>query len=176
VTTENGAFSADPTQTPAGPTAWFELSARLGDIGRGVGQLVADGRQDRAVPVQAVQRKGGDVPASGTVTIDFGSPAMGRRWTVKSLAVAPAGGIGGTLAGSAAWYVGQPGAFGAGEWCAPVMATLPAFTFVGADQVWVTPNDHLFCVITGGTSGQSALARAGILEYPLYTGAPVIEL
>lgn len=161
---------------PQGPTAWLELSARLGDIGRGVGQLVADGRQDRALPVQVALSKGGDVPAGGTLLIDVGVPAMGRRWTVKSLAVSPAAGPGGALAGSANWYVGNPGAFGPGEWCAPTQTTLPAFTLLGSDQVWVTPTNHLFCVITGGTPGQSALVRTAVLEYPLYSGTPTIEL
>lgn len=165
-----------PGADPQTPTAWLELSARLGDIGRGVGQLVNDGRQDRALPIQAVLPRGGDIPTGGTLVIDFGSPAMGRRWTVKSLAVAPAAGPTGTLAGSANWYVGMPGAFGAGEWCAPTMTTLPAFALLGGDQVWVTPNHHLICVITGGTPAQSALARAAILEYPLYSGSPTIEL
>lgn len=166
-----------PTGPPEGPSAWLDISARLGDIGRGVGQLVSDGRMERsqALPIQAVLAKGGDVPASNTVTLDFGQPARGRRWTVKSLAVSPAV-IGGTLAGTANWYVGQPSVFGPGEWCAPTMTTLPAFLALGSDQVWVTPADHLFCVITGGTAGQSALARVAILEYPLYAGSPTIEL
>lgn len=172
----NGELMQSPAPAPDGPVAWLELSARLGDIGKGVGQLVADGRQARALPVQTALRKGGDVPASGTVVLDFGAPAMGRRWTVKSLAVAPAAGLSGTLAGSANWYVGNPAAYGSGEWCAPTMTTLPAMTLLGSDQVWVTPTDHLFCVITGGTAGQSALGRAAILEYPLYSGAPTIEL
>jgi hypothetical protein len=125
----------------------------------------------------ATLTKGADVPASGFVVIDFGVPAMGRRWTVKSLAMAPAAGIvSGTLAGSANWYVGNPATFGPGEWCAPTMTTLPAFQTFGADQLVVTPSNHLFVVLTGGTAGQSALARASILEYPIYSGHAVVEL
>ncbi|AGS73951.1 hypothetical protein [Streptomyces collinus] len=174
--TQNGEIQTTPGPAPDGPKAWFELSARLGDIGQGVKQLVTDGRQARALPIQAVLTKGGDVPASGTVLLDFGAPAMGRRWTVKTLAVAPAAGLSGTLAGSANWYVGNPATYGPGEWAAPSMTTLPAFQGLGADQLWVTPTNRLFCVITGGTAGQSALARATILEYPLYSGHATIEL
>lgn len=166
-----------PGPAPEGPAAWLELSARLGDIGQGVRQLVTDGRQARAVPVQSALVKGGDVPASGTLTIDLGAPAMGMRWTVKSLAVAPASGVvGGTLGGTANWYVGNPASYGPGEWAAPTMTSLPAFQTMGADQLVVTPTNHLFVVVSGATGGQSALARAYILEYPAYSGRPTIEL
>jgi hypothetical protein len=142
-----------------------------------VQQLVNDGRQARAMPIMATLVRGGDIPASGFVLIDLGLPAMGRRWSIKNLAVAPAAGItSGTLGGSANWYVGNPAAFGPGEWAAPTMTSLPAFQTMGTDQMTVTPTNHLFVVITGATQGQSALARASILEYPAYAGAPTIEL
>jgi hypothetical protein len=172
----DGELTQTPAPAPDGPVAWLELSARLGDIGRGVGQLVADTRESRALPVQTELRRGGDIPASGTLVIDFGGPAMGRRWTVRAISVSAASGVAGTLAGSANWYVGQPGAFGPGEWAAPTMTTLPAFQFVNADAMSVAGLDHLFCVITGGTAAQSALARARIFDYPQYSGNPTIEL
>lgn len=177
--TQDGAIQTTPGPPPgpSGPEAWFQLTARLGELGQGVRTLVQDGRQARALPIMATLTKGADIPAAGFVTIDFGAPAMGRRWTVKNLAVAPAAGVvSGTLAGSANWYVGNPATFGPGEWAAPTMTTLPAFQTFGADQLVVTPTNHLFVVVTGGTAGQSALARASILEYPIYSGHAVVEL
>lgn len=174
--THNGEIQTTPGPAPEGAKAWLELSAQLGNIGTGVRQLVTEGRQARALPIQAVLTRGADIPASGTVLIDFGAPAMGRRWSIKTLAVAPAAGLSGTLAGSANWYVGNPGSYGPGEWAAPSMTSLPAFQGIGNDQLWVTATNRLFVVITGGTAGQSALARAAILEYPLYSAAPTIEL
>lgn len=174
--TDNGEIVPSPAPAAPGPQAWFELSARLGELGTGVRQLVADTRQARVSPVMASLVKGGDVPASGSVVIDMGAPAMGTRWTVKSMAVASAAGVTAPLAGQAAWYVGNPAAYGPGEWAAPLMTTLPAWNGVGADQMIVTPTNRLFVVITGGTAGQSAMARASILEYPIYSGASVVEL
>lgn len=174
--TTDGEIAQSPAPQPQGPAAWVEFSARLGDIGRGVKQLVNDGRIARAEPLKSPLSRGQDIPASGTVTIDLGVPAMGRQWTVKNIAVAPAAGLSGTLGGTANWYIGNPNAFGAGEWAAPTMTTLPAFQTLGQDQMIVTPSNHLFVVITGATAGQSALARAFILDYPQYSGAPTIEL
>lgn len=174
--TTDGEITQSPAPTPEGPTAWVEFSARLGDIGRGVQQLVKDGRASRAEPLKVPLTRGADIPASGTVTIDLGVPGMGRQWTVKNLAVGPSAGVAGTLGGSANWYIGNPAAFGMGEWAAPTMATLPAFQLLGSDQAIVTPSNHLFVVITGATQGQSALARAFILDYPQYSGQTTIEL
>lgn len=174
--TTDGEILTSPAPAPEGPVAWLELSARLGDIGQGVKQLVADGRATRVLPLETPLPASGVVPASGTLVLDLGQPAMGRRWSVKSLAVSPAAGPTGTLAGSANWYVGNPNIYGPGEWCAPTMTTLPGFQFVGADQIGVIPTNHLFCVITGGTAGQAAFARARILDFPAYAGAPMIEL
>lgn len=175
--TTDGEIRQSPAPEPEGARAWVEFSARLGDIGKGVQQLVSDGRAARTLPLETPLVGSGTVPAGATtVTIDLGVPAMGRRWSVRSLAIAPASGLTGTLAGSVNWYVGNPFAFGPGEWCAPTMTTLPAFQFVGSDQINVTPSNHLFAVLTGGTAGQSAFARAYILDFPLYAGAPTIEL
>lgn len=174
--TTDGEIRLTPAPEPQGPSAWVELSARLGDIGRGVQQLVTDGRQANTVPTEARMARDGTVPASGTVVMDLGGPTMGRRWSVRSLAVTPAAGPTGTLAGVVNWYVGNPAIFGGAEWCAPTMTTLPAFQLISSDQINVTATDHLFAVLTGGTVTQMAIARAYILDFPLYAGAPTIEL
>lgn len=167
-----------PAPPPDGPRAWLEISARLGDIGKGVNNLVNQGRAaSSAEPTRAVRRGSGTVATGGPdLVIDLGAPAMGRMWSVRALAVAPAGGVTGTLAGSAYWYIGNPSVYGPGEWCAPVQTTLPAFNTVTRDSADVHPTDHLFCVIHGGTAGQSAYARAVILDFPRYTPRPVVEL
>lgn len=179
--TVDGDLTPTPAAPEPGPSAWLQLSATLGDIGRGVGQLAANAqresqRQSRAVPIEWPLRRGGTVPAGGTLVLDLGGPSMGRRWSVRSLAVSAPTGPTGTLAGSANWYVGNAAGFGGGEWCAPTMTTLPGFQLVGSDQINVTPTDHLLCVISGGTAGQAAIARAFVLDYPQYTGSPTIEL
>lgn len=168
-----------PGPAPDGPRAWLEISARLGDIGKGVNALVNDGRRAAmtAEPTRAVRRASGIVATGGPdLMLDLGGPSMGRMWSVRSLAVAPASGVTGTLAGSAYWYVGNPSVYGPGEWCAPAQTTLPAFNTVTRDSVDVHPTDHLFVVIHGGTAGQAAYARAVILDFPRYTGRPVVEL
>lgn len=175
--TVDGEIRPSPGPPPEGPSAWLNFSAQLGDISGGIAQLVNGVQAMRnTTPQETPLAASGVVPASGTLVMDLGQPAMGRRWSVRNLAVVSAAGPTGTLAGVANWYVGNPNIFGAGEWAAPTMATLPAFQFVSSDQCNITATNHLFCVITGGTSQQAAFARAYVLDYPLYAGAPTIEL
>jgi len=175
--TVDGEIRPSPGPPPEQPAAWLDFSARLGDISGGIQQLVSGQQAVRnTTPTETALMASGTVPASQTLMMDLGAPAMGRRWSVRSLAVLAGSGPTGTLAGVANWYVGNPAAFGAGEWAAPTMATLPAFTFVSGDQCNVTATNHLFCVITGGTATQNAFARAYVLDFPLYAGSPTIEL
>jgi hypothetical protein len=175
--TVDGEIRPSPGPPPEVPSAWVNFSAQLGDISSGIAQLVNGAQAMRnTTPQETPLVASGVVPASQTLVMDLGQPAMGRRWSVRSLAVVSGAGPTGTLAGVANWYVGNPNAFGAGEWAAPTMATLPAFQFVSSDQLNVTATNHLFCVLTGGTATQAAFARAYILDYPLYAGAPTIEL
>jgi hypothetical protein len=175
--TVDGEIRPSPGLPPEGPSAWLDFSAKLGDISGGIQQLVNGAAAIRnTTPTETALYASGTVPASQTLVMDMGAPSMGRRWSVRSLAVSPAAGPTGTLAGVANWYVGNPAAFGAGEWAAPTMATLPGFQLVSGDQINVTPTNHLFCVLTGGTATQSAFARAYVLDFPLYAGTPTIEL
>lgn len=176
-------MDAELSPTPAppeqhGPGAWFELAARIGDLGQSVATLAAEQREQArvAAPLETTRKAAGAVPASGTLLLDLGAPSMGRRWSIRSLAVANGGGVTASLAGQVAWYVGNPAAYGPGEWAAPTMATLPALQFVSSDQLNVLPTDRLFAVLTGGTPGQPALARAFLLDYPLYVQTPTISL
>lgn len=176
--TVDGEIRPSPGPPPEGASAWLDFSAQLGNINGGIQQLVNGAAAARnTTPTETSLVASGTVAAGNPpLVMDLGAPAMGRRWSVRNLAVSPAAGPTGTLAGVANWYVGNPAAFGAGEWAAPTMATLPAFQLVSGDQINVTATNHLFCVLTGGTATQSAFARAYVLDFPLYAGTPTIEL
>ncbi len=113
-----------------------------------------------AVPLQAA----GVVPASGTLVLDLGAPQLGRRWLVRRLAVAGVPTVGTALAGRADWYVGQPSSPSPQGW-EWGMATLHSVQPFTSESIPVIPADHLFVVITTGTSGQGAIASATVVDY-----------
>lgn len=129
-------------------------------------QMILRDRQQRyaatpnVVPLQAA----GVVPASGTLVLDLGAPQLGRRWLVRRLAVAGVPTVGTALAGRADWYVGQPGSPSPQAWQWG-MATLPAVQPFSSESIALIPSDHLFVIITTGTSGQGAVASASVVDY-----------
>lgn len=129
-----------------------------------------------AVPLQA----GGTVPAGGTLVLDLGAPQIGRRWIVRKLAVSNGVSVASTLTGRADWYVGQPPGVGqvpnpaSWQWA---MAALPAVQPFSSESIPVLPSDHLYAVITTGTSGQIAVASATILDYSADSAAgPAVQV
>lgn len=141
-------------------------------------QMILLARQERylaapnGVPLQAA----GIVPASGTLVLDLGAPQLGRRWLVRRLAVAGVPTVGTTLTGRADWYVGQPSSPVPGSW-QWAMATLPSVQPFSSESIPVIPSDHLFVVITSGTSGQGAVASATVLDYATEPSAgPAVQV
>lgn len=118
------------------------------------------------VPVVA----SGVYPASGSLHLDLGGPQIGRKWHVRLLKVANGHSVGDTLTGTAQWYVGQPptvlGRSSPVNWVWS-FATLPGIQNFTSDSIAITPQDHLYCTISSGSSGQLAMAAALVLDYPV---------
>lgn len=114
------------------------------------------------------------IPASGILVLDLGGPNVGRKWEIRGLAVSDAGNAITAVNGVANWYVGKataptipaanwvPLAPTAWRWVFPVLPNLVSFT---SDARTVLPNDHLYCVITGGTATQNILAQAEVKDF-----------
>lgn len=122
----------------------------------------------QATPNGVPVRASGVVPSGGSLTLDLGGPQLGRRWLVRLLRATAATSVGDTLTGRADFYVGQPPGPGArpnvDTWVWG-FATCPGVQPFTSETIPVTPSDHLYCVVSGSTSGQLALAGATILDY-----------
>lgn len=130
-----------------------------------------------AVPIQ----NSGTYPASGSLRIDLGGPQKGRRWLVRMLRVSEAASVTGTLTGRADFFTGQPATYTGADSPAGwvwTMGTLPAVEKFTSETIEVTPTDHLYCVISSGSSGQHALVGGLVLDYPASQaaggGVPVV--
>lgn len=158
-------------QDPAG--AWARLSLEI----RGIRDRI-DKETARAVhmrPIRAPRQAAGTVPATGPLVLDLGAPAMGRRWSVRNLTVSNSAGVRTAAAGTADIYVGNPHIYSADAWRWG-LDPLPGAARFSSDQLDVIPQDHLFVVVEGGTSGDVLLARAEVLDFPADHGREVIPL
>lgn len=163
--------SPDPTAGLA--EAWANLQISIGDIGQ---QLRADrAARQAAQPIRGPREKAAPVPASGTLVLGLGTPAMGRRWTLRNLSVTDAANVVTPVVGVGNIYVGNTGVYSPSAFRYPLTA-LPAAAVFDADQIGVIPADHLFVVVTGATPGQVLLARAEVLDYPLNLPRAVMPL
>lgn len=169
-----------PVTTPdAGPSfeAFAQFGAALTTDMRAVRRELADQRaRDLAArPVHQGLPQAGTVPASGPLTLDLGTPQMGRAWSVRRLSVSDSSSAIATVAGAATWYVG-PAAIPAPGNVAWRLATLPAVERFTGDTLRIKAGEHLICVITGGTAAQGIIARADIADYPADAGVSVSEV
>lgn len=133
-----------------------------------------------ATPTSTSTRASGAVPAGGSLVLDLDGPQLGRRWLIRLLRVSAATSVGDTLTGRADFYVGRPPGTGqrpnvdTWQWG---FATLPGIQSFTSETIPITPSDHLYCVISGGTAGQLALAGATIIDYEANASAgPAVQV
>jgi len=105
---------------------------------------------------------------SGSLTvIDLGAPPHGYEWMLHNALVSDASTITTNITGASDihLYVGQPGAFSAGQAKWGPMTQGTVYTF-GDKHVKVIPGDHLFAVVTGATTtGQVVQFSAEVEQY-----------
>jgi len=129
-------------------------------------------RADRAPVRRPVLPQNGPiiVTSGATLLVDLGSPSSGREWIVRRMSVSDAAGPRSTIAGTtfADWYSGRLPTGGilpsSASWSWTQQA-LPAIDILTSDQVYVTAQDHLICVITGATTtGQQLAVSADVWD------------
>lgn len=158
--------------SPGGGTLNLGIFA---DLALQIGSLAA--RVDRAISAyeSSLRKIPGDYqyattgiyPSTGNLLLDLDTPAQGQFWQVRCLIVGGSD-ITTTPAGTA-WVVVQGSAAntaGSNVNLANVRdfttETLPQRSFYGTHEVVVLPGEHLYVVITGGTSGTQYTASAKV--------------
>ena len=145
-----------------GPTLNLGVFA---DLALSIGSLAS--RVDRAIDAyEAGLRKipgdyqfaqSGVYPSSGNLLLDLGTPAQGQFWQVRCLIVGgsditttPAGTAWVVVQGSAANTAGQN--VNLANVKDFTSGTFPQRAFYGTHEVIVLPGEHLYVVVTAGTS------------------------
>lgn len=168
----DGKIHGDPQGRTLNLGIFADLALQIGSLASRVGKAVdAWEAALRKVPGDYQYAQTAAYPSSGNLVFDLGSPAQGQFWQVRRLIV---GGltIADTPAG-VAWVAVQgsaPNQEGTTVNLANVAdftsQTFPQRAFYGTHEVIVLPGEHLYVVISGGTSGThySASAKAEVFD------------
>lgn len=117
------------------------------------------------------------VDASGNGFIDFGTPMLGRQWTLRNVASSVEGFELAAPAPSfiAGWYIGVP--FNGdttrvtSQWRF-TQSNPPVVTTFTSDIHQLRMGEHLFALVTGGTTGNVIVANVVVLDEPMKVGIP----
>jgi hypothetical protein len=130
----------------------------------------------RSLPSDYQYAVPGIYPASGSLALDLGSPAVGTFWNVRRIIVG--GSDITTEPDGVAWVFVQgsnPIAAGANPSIAQAadltVNALPQRSFYGTHQLVVYPPEHLWVIITSGTAATQYVASMKVEEYDLAAGA-----
>jgi hypothetical protein len=148
-------------------TAGIEVDAGLAlQLGRLSDQLAQHSAQLAAfqdAPTYIPFAQAGIIPASGSLIIDVSGPNLGYQWMVRRIAISDAGTFSATMGSAVAqFYVGLQTELAAVRpnhvaWPFTVVPNVATF---GSDELPVLYGEHLLCLVTGGTAGQTVMASA----------------
>ena len=158
-----------------------DLALHIGNLGKQVQRM-----QDRydqiaaSIPADYQNAAAAAYPASGTLALDLGVPAQGTFWEVRRLII---GGSDITTSPAGTGWVfvqgSQPNAAGTNPSIAQAAdqttGTLPQKAFYGTHELVVNPGEHLWVIITGGTSGVQYVASFKAEVFDLSARATIIE-
>ena len=114
---------------------------------------------------------------SGNGVMDFGTPALGRVWTVRQWGAA----VNGTeLVAPAAsfiigWYIGTNVAGTTNRFTNQWRQTQfnpPVVTTFTSDIHQIRMGEHLYAVVISGTAGNTIVGNAVVLDEPMKSGIP----
>jgi hypothetical protein len=143
-------------------------------------ELAEQRRKERAIPGNGELGANALYPSSGNLILDLGSCPIGRVWQIRRIVI---GGLKctDTPTGSAFLFVqGNPPA---DLNTSGVVDSWPSFaqgaqgSTYGAHELWMEGGDHLFVVITGGTSTNPWTAKAKVEDYDqaAYSALAIVE-
>lgn len=156
-----------------------ELAVRLGSLASKMDASMREwDRHTRSQPGDHQTARAGAYPSSGNLLLDLGHPDEGLYWQVRRLVVG--GSDITTQPNGTAWVVVQgspPNAAGSNVNLAQVAdfttEQFPQRAFYGTHQLVVDATEHLYVVITGGSSGTVYVASAKYEVFDLSQSATV---
>jgi hypothetical protein len=165
----------DNSELESGIKLWAKIGLELGETIKKQNETNERlwRRLQFATPVRTWQTASGVFPASGNLVLNFGNPDLGSYWNIRSFAIGGTD-INITAAGKFGLYVSGFSAPG----FSPGMSQLidGGGTYGGADQMPYSENygndsyrindsEQIYCVIFGGTAGQTYVANLSALVY-----------
>lgn len=150
-----------------------KIDLHIGSTERLADTLEKQRRRPVAQPVFGRTTAAGPAPAAGILVLAFplAGPDMGHFWYVRSIVIA---GLAPTTTSagradvyvSSSNFVGQPSlaAIGSSDW-RDVSLTIPNVAFYGRGELPLRLNEHLYVVISGGTSGQGYVAAVQFEDF-----------
>lgn len=130
-----------------------------------------------ATPVAVPVQNSVTLSSTGYGIIDLGGPQQGRKWDIRLLKASDAVNVtssAGTATTTCNWYTGQPPVGttppNPASWTW-TFATLPAISNFTSNSITVTPNDHLYAVISSGSASHAIVASALIQDYAVLPSA-----
>lgn len=176
------------TETPGvgaavGADINVNLIAALGGVTEQIKRLRAENAEERRQAAYARIKnylpftQTCTVDASGNGFIDFGTPMLGRQWTLRNVASSVEGFELAAPAASfiAGWYIGVP--FNGdttritSQWRF-TQYNPPVVTTFTSDIHQLRMGEHLFALVTGGTTGNVIVANVVMLDEPMKVGVP----
>lgn len=164
------------------------LLEAVGNIQLTIGNISEEmKRQRRLTEQQRLAAIRNYVPLSGQTTldasgggiVDFGTPQDGRVWVIRQVGSSVQGSenVTPTAAAVVTWYIGSllPNRGTVTSQWIENHNTLPQKSTYTSDIYQVRKQEHLFAVVTGGTTGALIVCVARINDEPLKSGAQVLQ-
>lgn len=140
---------------PPGPEldVFGSICLQLGDQLKGMRGDMRRTRQ-QAIDARGIDhscRAAGIVPASGTLVLDLGDPAVGREWAIRQLKFSDANLLAPSTPGTATSASGSFAAAAAGSASLPAGASIAGFTVTMAPEATAVSGTVTVTGVTGGT-------------------------